>query len=452
LLINKKNKIVKNVIVSSIVFTLLFIASANAQKVYYANIDGEIDLGMAPYISRVVSEAEKNNADAIVFRVNTFGGRLDAATQIKDAIIGTKILTIAFINNRAISAGSLISLSCNKIAMVPGSSIGASTVVDQSGQKQSEKYQSYMRSEMRATAERNGRRTDIAQGMVDERVIIPGLVDSTQLVTLTTDEALKYGIADVQVNNLNEVLKDFDLQGAEIVRIHENWAEEVVKFLNNAIVSSILIMIGFFGLIAEIKTPGWGLPGTIGLIALALFFGSSYILDLASIMDILLFILGLILLALEIFVIPGFGIAGVAGILLIFVSLFLSLTPSGPFFDFNAISIAIIQLTGAIVAALVLVLILAKVLPKSTIFNKLILKDEEKADQGYVSYPSEKELVGNEGVALSTLRPAGTAEFNGKRYDVVADWEYIEQGSKIVVLRVEGVKVVVKKVKEELAG
>ena len=142
-------------------------AAVQAQKVYYGDIDGEIDLGMAPYVTRVVNEAEHNGADAIVFRINTFGGRLDAATQIKDAIIGTNILTIAFINNRAISAGSLISLSCKKIAMVPGSSIGASTVVDQAGNKQSEKYQSYMRSEMRATAERNGRRTDIAQGMVE---------------------------------------------------------------------------------------------------------------------------------------------------------------------------------------------------------------------------------------------------------------------------------------------
>ena len=441
---------------SNLIFILLLLvglsATSEAQKVYFCNIDGEIDLGMAPYVSRVVKEAERNDADAIIFRINTFGGRLDAATQIKDAIISTKILTIAFINNRAISAGSLIALSCDKIAMVPGSSIGASTVVDQTGQKQSEKYQSYMRSEMRATAERNGRRTDIAQGMVDERIVIPGLVDSTQLVTLTTDEALKYGIADVQVNNLQDVLKTFNLQGAEIVRVNENWAEEVVKFLNNPIMSSILIMIGFFGLIAEIKTPGWGVPGTIGLIALALFFGSSYILDLASIMDILLFVVGLVLLALEIFVIPGFGIAGIAGIILIFVSLFLSLTPSGPFLDFDAISIAIIQLTGAIVAAFVLILILAKLLPKSRTFSKLILADEERADQGFVSYPSEKELVGQEGIALTTLRPAGTAEFNGKRYDVVADWEYIEQGSRIVVLRVEGVKVVVKKVKEEVTS
>lgn len=432
----------------ALIIVFLSIVTVNAQKVYYGNIDGEIDLGMAPYVVRVISEAEKNNADAIVFRINTFGGRLDAATQIKDAIIGTKILTIAFINNRGISAGALISLSCDKIAMAPGSSIGASTVVDQSGQKQSEKYQSYMRSEMRATAERNGRRTDIAQGMVDERIIIPGLVDSTQLVTLTTDEALKYKMADVQANNLNEVLKDFGLQGAEIITVDVNWAEEVVKFLNNPIISSILIMIGFFGLIAEIKTPGWGVAGTTGLIALALFFGSSYIVELASAIDIVLFVVGLVLLALEIFVIPGFGVAGIAGIILIFVSLFLSLVPSGPLMDFDSISVAIIQLTGAIVAAFILILILAKFLPKSRTFNKLILADEERAEQGFVSYPSEKELVGQQGIALTTLRPAGTAEFNGRRYDVMADWDYIEKGSKIVVLRVEGVKVVVKQVKE----
>jgi membrane-bound serine protease (ClpP class) len=440
---------VKTKISLAVIIVFLSIVKINAQKVYYGDIDGEIDLGMAPYVVRVVSEAEKNNADAIIFRINTFGGRLDAATQIKDAIIGTKILTIAFINNRAISAGALISLSCDKIAMAPGSSMGASTVVDQSGQKQSEKYQSYMRSEMRATAEKNGRRSDIAQGMVDERIIIPGLVDSTQLVTLTTEEALKYKMADFKANNLNEVLKDFNLQNADIVRVDVNWAEDVVKFLNNPIVSSILIMIGFFGLIAEIKTPGWGAPGTVGLIALVLFFGSSYIVELASAVDIILFVIGIILLALEIFVIPGFGIAGIAGIILIFASLFLSLVPSGPLMDFDSISVAIIQLTGAIVAAFILILILAKYLPKSRTFSKLILADEERAEQGFVSYPSEKELVGQEGIALSTLRPAGTAEFNGKRYDVMADWEYIEKGSKIVVLRVEGVKVVVKKVVEQ---
>ena len=198
-----------------IILFLLAILSINPfilpqnKKVYFAEIDGEIDLGMAPYVSRVVKEANEANADAIIFKINTFGGRVDAATQIKDAILSSNILTIAFINNRAISAGSLIALSCNKIVMVPGSSIGAATVVGQGGEKLSEKYQSYMRSEMRSTAEKNGRRTDIAQGMVDERIVVEGLVDSTQLITLTTEEAIKYGIADTTVKDLNNVLAAF---------------------------------------------------------------------------------------------------------------------------------------------------------------------------------------------------------------------------------------------------
>ena len=419
-----------------------------SKKVYWANIDSEIDLSLSPYVSRVVNEANNAGAEAIIFRINTFGGRLDAATEIKDAILSSKALTIAFVNNRAISAGALITLSCNKIAMAPGSSIGAATVVNQAGEKQSEKYQSYMRGEMRSTAEKNGRRPDIAQGMVDERIVIKGLVDSTQLVTLTDEEAEKYGIADTIVADKAELLRAFNLENAQIITVNQNWAEDVVKFLNNPIVSSILILIGFFGIIAEIKTPGWGLPGTAGVIALLLFFGSSYILNLASALDIILFVAGIILLALEIFVVPGFGITGISGIILIFISLFLALTPSGPFFNYDNISIAIIQLTGAIVGALILVFLLAKFLPKTNAFNRLILANEEKADQGFVSYPSEKELLGAEGVALTTLRPAGSAEFNGKRVDVVADWEYIERGKKIKVLRVEGIKVVVKEVKE----
>jgi len=203
-------------------------------------------------------------------------------------------------------------------------------------------------------------------------------------------------------------------------------------------------MIGIFGLIAEVKTPGWGVPGTAGVIALVLFFGSSYILQLASTLDIILFIIGLILLAAEIFVIPGFGVAGIGGILLILISLFLSLTPSGPFFNFESISLAFVQLAGALAAAFILILVLAKFLPKSRSFSKLILDESEKSEKGFVSYPSEKNLIGAEGIALTTLRPAGTAEINGKRVDVITDSEYVQQGSRIIVERVEGIKVVVK--------
>lgn len=418
------------------------------KKVYLAFIDRDIDLGLSPYISRIISEAEMNDADAIVFKINTFGGRVDAATQIKDAILSSKIPTIAFINNRAISAGALIAISCNKIAMVPGSLIGAATVVDQTGEKVGEKYQSYMRSEMRSTAERNGRRTDIAQGMVDERIVVEGLVDSTQLITLTAEEANVYEMTDIIVNNFEEMLEEFGYKNAQIIRVETNWAEEVVRFLNNPIISTILIMIGFFGLFAEVKTPGWGVPGTAGLIALALFFGSSYVLQLASIIDILLFLIGLGLIALEIFVIPGFGIAGISGIILVIASLFLALTGTMPVFDFDIVSTAIIQLAVALLAAIVLILMMAKFLPKSSIFSKLILSTSETSESGFVAYPSEKELLGMEGITLTDLRPAGSVEINGKRVDVVADWDYIEKGKKIKVIKVEGIKVVVQQVKE----
>lgn len=431
-----------------LIIILLSLTTFAQQKIVYVGyIDSEIDLGLAPYVSRVISDAEKDNADAIIFKINTFGGRVDAATQIKDAILNSRIKTIAFINNRAISAGALIALSCNKIIMVPGSSIGAATVVDQSGQKVGEKYQSYMRSEMRSTAEKNGRPTKIAEGMVDERVVIPGLVDSTQLVTLTSEEALKYKIADTVETSFEGVLAYLNLKNAKVVEVSSNWAEGVVKFLNNPIVSSILIMIGFFGLMAEIKTPGWGVAGTTGLIALTLFFGSSYILQLASVIEILMFVVGLGLLLVEIFIIPGFGITGISGIILIFASIFLSLLGSKPFIDMERVSIAIIQLSGSILFALIGIFVLAKYLPKSKAFNKLVLAQSEKAEEGFVSYPSIKELVGKEGIAFTTLRPGGTAEIDGKRIDVVAESEYITQGTKIKVLRVEGIKVVVTAVK-----
>lgn len=429
---------------------LLITVSVYSQQklVYLADIDGEIDLGLAPYITRVVREAEKNNASAIIFKINTFGGRVDAATQIKDAILSSKILTIGFINNRAISAGALIALSCNKIVMVPGSSIGAATVVDQSGEKVGEKYQSYMRSEMRSTAERNGRRTDIAEGMVDERVVIEGLTDSTHLITLTSEEAYKYKIADSLITDYRNVLTAFNLKNAEIVHVSSNWAEEVVRFLNNPIISSILIMIGFFGLMAEIKTPGWGLPGTAGLIALILFFGSSYILQLASMLEILLFVLGLVLLLAEIFIIPGFGVTGVSGIALILVSIFLALLGSDPFLDMKTVSMAIIQLSVSLVAALTGLFLLAKFLPKSTAFSRLVLAETQTADKGFVSFPSDTNLIGKTGIAYTTLRPGGTALIDDRKVDVVADSEYIEKDKKIKVIRVEGIKVVVTAVKD----
>ncbi len=434
----------KKIILLLYFFTLTI--TVNAQKVYVAEINGMIDLGLAPYIQRVVEEAKEDSARAIIFKINTFGGRVDAATKIKDAIINSPVKTIAFIDKRAISAGALISLSCDKIFMVPAASIGATTVVDQTMNKQSEKAQSYMRAEMRATAERTGRRTDIAEGMVDERVVVEGLVDSTKLITLTSEEALKYGIADSIINDFNSLLKANGLENSKIVNAKSNWAEDFVSFLNNPIVTSILMMIIMVGLFTEIKTPGWGIAGTAALIALALFFGSGYILQLASGLEIIIFIVGVILLLLEIFVIPGFGVFGVLGIVFIFAGLFLGLLSDFPFVDSGMISVAIIQLAGAFVLSGFTIFILLKFLPRTEMFNKLILKKNIDSQSGYTAVEKVKNLLGKKGKAQTDLRPSGTAIIEGKRVDVVTNGEYIKRGAKIIVIESEGSKVVVEKI------
>ncbi len=425
-----------------IIFSI--IENISAQKIYYGNIEGDIDLGLAPYVKRVINEAEKNSAAAVIFRINTFGGRVDAATQIKDAILNSKIKTIAFIDKRAISAGALIALSCEKIVMVPGASMGATTVVDQAGQKQSEKYQSYMRSEMRATAEKNRRRTDIAQGMVDERIVVPDLQDdSTKLITLTSEEALKFKMADTVLTSLEEIKDAFGYKNAIIVTVTSNWAEDFVRFLSHPIVSSLLIILGLIGLYTEIKTPGWGLPGTLGLICLALFFGSGYILQLASVIEIIIFILGLILLLIEIFVIPGFGFFGIFGIILMIAGLFLGLISDFPVIDMNLISFAIIQLAFTFLATIIVIAALIKFLPKTIMFNKLILQEKVQEKSGYAIKEKFIELIGKEGIALTDLRPSGTALIDGKRIDVVTEGDYITHDSLIIVKSVEGSKVVV---------
>ncbi|MBK7107287.1 MAG: nodulation protein NfeD [Ignavibacteriae bacterium] len=434
----------KRILFILFVLAVLAIENQAQKKVYVAEIDGTIDLGLAPFVKRVVDEAEKNSASAIVFKINTFGGRVDAATQIKDAIINSKVKTIAFIDKRAISAGALISLSCEKIIMVPGASIGATTVVDEGGTKQSEKAQSYMRAEMRSTAEKTGRRTDIAEGMVDERVVVQELNDdSTKLITLTSEEALKYGIADSVLDDMDEVLESMNLENAEVINLKSNWAEDFIRFLNNPIMTSILLMIAMVGLFTEIKTPGWGLPGTAALIALALFFGSGYILELASIIEIIIFIVGLVLLLIEIFVIPGFGITGIIGIILMFGSLFLGLISDFPLLDWGIISLAIIQFAATLLLTIFVIFSILKFLPKSEMWGNLILNKNIDEKSGYAADIRVKDLVGKNGIALTDLRPSGIALIENKRVDVVTSGNYISKDTKITVISEEGSKVVV---------
>ena len=422
---------------------------AFAQTVYHVDmkLEGMIDPGVSAFVERVIEDAEANEVDAIVFEIDTFGGRVDAATVIRDAILDSEALTIAFINKRAISAGALISLACDKIVMAQAGTMGATTPVDGSGTKASDKVTSYMRAEMRATAESTGRDVKIAEAMVDERVDIPGLsAEAGRPATLTTEQSLNYEMADETAESLRDVLSIYDLGEAEIVPIELNWAEHVVRLLTHPAVTSILLAVAMFGLIAEVRTPGWGLGGTLALVALGIFFGSHLVVKLAEWQELAIFAVGLGLLLVEVIVIPGFGIAGLAGVGLMLGSIVVTQLGDFQLWNVDEIAAVIVRLSASMVGAFVLSLIMLRSLPRMASFNRLVLETETRASEGYVSSSREEdELLGEEGVTVSELRPAGIALINGRRTDVVTDGEFVAVDQVVEVVEVSGNRVVVRR-------
>jgi len=382
----------KNIILSAIfLMSAIIFAEGLNKKVYVIPIQDVIDLGIPGLVSRGINLAEENNAKLIIFDIDTFGGRVDAATQIKDSIASTDIETIAFINRRAISAGSLISLSCDKIYMTEGATIGATSVVDMSGSKQSEKSQSYMREEMAATAEKSGKNPEIARGMVDEELsfeylIVEGdtlAVDDIEgrkegkLITLTTELALKYGIADGKSESIDELLLSLEITDYEIKTVNENWSENVVRILTNPTVSSLLTTFGTIGVISELYSAGWGIGGTIGIICLTLALGAGYLTQLASATDLLIILFGLAMLFIEFVAIPGFGIFGITGIVVLFYGLYLLLIPDIPVGP-EVYSEALDGFSWAVVVGIFGIIFLLRIIGKSAFFQKLVSTDSNK--------------------------------------------------------------------------
>jgi membrane-bound serine protease (ClpP class) len=417
-------------------------------RVLVIPIDGEIQLGVAPFVERSTIEGNERNFDLIIYEINTLGGRLDASLIIRDAIINSEIPTIAFINKRAISAGTLIALAANKIYMHPQSTMGAAEPVSfgigmQAGEV-SEKTISYWRTELRSTAEKNDRPGDVAEAFADKSIAIDDVVEEGKLLTLTTKQALELGMADAEAETLQDILEAEEMKGARITVAGMNSAERVSGFLTQAIVSSILITIALLGIFFEIRTPGFGVPGTVALIAFALFFGSHYLVNLAGWGEIILFVFGVVMLLIEIFVIPGFGIVGTIGIIAIVASLYLSLV--GRFMPTTDFVSGAKVLAIAFISSFVIILVALRFLPKFTPFQRLVLDTTEAEDEGYRSSPAEYEsLLGKEGVALTLLRPAGTAIIDGEKVSVVTEGDFIEKDSRIRVSKVEGYRVVVEK-------
>lgn len=416
--------------------------------VYVLPIEGVIDLGLSPFVKRVIDEATQAGAEAVVLEIDTFGGRVDAAVQIRDTLLNAKLRTVGFVDKRAISAGALIGLATHTLVMATGGTIGAAAPVqtgmpDAATKAADEKSVSYVRKEFRATAEARKRPPMLAEAMVDADVEVPGVVDKGKLLTLTTDEALKNKVADFRADTLDSALSQLGLDGAEIRSASPHWAEHLVRFLTHPLLSSLLISIGMIGIMVELRTPGFGVAGGLGIGSLALFFWGHWLVQLAGWEELLLAGLGLALLVAEVFFIPGFGIAGALGIAALLAALVLGMTAAG---DAGAVIVdAVWRVVAALLVALLAAGVILRFLPRLTFGRRLVLESNLGTGPAHGSAPlSDQRWIGKRGHAASVLRPAGIADIEGERVDVVSDGDLIERGAPILVTQVDGNRIVVR--------
>lgn len=438
----------------TILLTIFFVFSTHAQsvnnksatKIYYIHLSEEIQPAAGRLIKKSFDEAERKKVDQIIIEINTYGGRLDVADSIRTKILNSKIPTIAFINNNAASAGALISLACDNIYMAPGGSIGAATVVNgTSGEAMPDKYQSYMRGMMRSTAETKGRNPDLAEAMVDERKIVEGISDSGKVLTLTSKEAVQYQMADGLATSVQEVIKKMGIESHTLIEHKITTSDKVINFLLSPFVNSILIFVIIGGLYFEFKTPGLGLPILASLVGAILFFAPLIIDGTANVWEILLFVVGIILLALEIFVIPGFGVAGIAGIICIVSGLTFSLLDFNGFdFEWNSIAGDLLaqsffRVMAVVSIAFVGIFFFGQSLITLPGFNRLVLKSNQESKDGFTTKESNLDgLIGQSGIVLHQLRPSGKIIIDGNIYDALSITSMVEKDQSVKVISVEG--------------
>ncbi len=399
-----------------------------------------------------VEQAEEENANLILIHMNTYGGMLDAADSIRTKLLDTDIPVYVFIDNNAASAGALISIACDSIYMAPGANIGAATVVNQEGEQMPDKYQSYMRSMMRSTAEATNRDPEIAQAMVDERVYIPGISDSNAVLTFTTSEAIQHGFCEGEAGSIEDVLVHSGIDDYTIVKHEISSTDRIIGWLIHPVVSGILIMIIIGGIYFELQTPGVGFPIAASVIAALLYFAPLYLEGLANNWEILIFVVGLILIAVEIFAIPGFGVAGISGVVLMVAGLTLSMVENiepGSFnYDFSKVIRAFFVVIIATVVSIIASLILTKQMfnMNYSIGAKLALAKTQNVDEGYTSATDEYSgMLNKTGVAKTILRPSGKVEIEGDMYDATAITGYIDQGVEIEVVNYQTGQLFVRK-------
>ena len=408
-------------------------------KVYHIPLENEVEDGLKAFLERAFNEAIEEGAETIILEIHTPGGYVTSADEIAKIIDNSSIEVVAFINSKALSAGAFIALHADKIYMVPNATMGAAAIIDGAGNAADEKRNSAWIAAMEAAAEANNREPIYARAMADSSVPLPKYrAQEGKLLTLSAEEALEVKYSEGTVSNLNELLEKLNLSESEVVSIEPTFAEKLARFITNPIVVTLLLTIGCFGLVFELFSPGFGIPGIIGLSSFGLFFFGHTLAGFAGYESVLIFIIGLALLVAEL-VVPG-GIVGIIGGALMIISLLFA----GESVVHMAYSILI-----AVFIAIIGMVILMKFFGKNLhVFNKLILRDATTTEEGYVSNVNRIDLLGKMGDTITPLRPAGTIIVDNERIDAVSEGSYIDANRQVEVIQVEGSRIVVREMKK----
>lgn len=428
-------------------------------KVFQFDLREEVGPGIWRKMQKAIGEAKEYEADIFLINMNTYGGQLIAADSMRTAIMNLDIPSYVFIDNNAASAGALISIACDSIYMRPGANIGAATVVNGTdGKAMPDKYQSYMRSMMRSTAESHGSDTlnergqqlvhwhrdpRIAEAMVDDRIFIPNVIDSGKTLTFTTNEAMMHGYCEGKAENIAKVLEQSGIKDYELTVYQPSFLQKIISFMVNPALQGILLLIILGGIWFELQSPGIGFPILAAALAALLYFLPLLLEGVAESWEVALFILGVILLLVEFFVIPGFGIAGISGIALMLLGLVLSLVDTLDFefnrgATYNALMMAIFQVAASFIIFIILAFAFGGTFFKTRAFRRLSLDKQMRNEEGFVSSDSSlRELIGKEGTVLSDLRPSGSVKIDGEYFDAIAISGFINKGKSVIVRKFE---------------
>ncbi|MDW7738904.1 MAG: nodulation protein NfeD [Bacillota bacterium] len=413
--------------------------SQSNSSVVIIEIKGTIDPGTVSYFNYAVAEAERRGSSAIILDLDTPGGFINSAEEIRRRMDDFSEPIYAFVHPNAISAGAYLALAADEIFMVPGSTMGAAEPRFLGLGEADEKSVSFWEKEMAGMAERRNRDPQIASAMVRRDISIEGLVEEGVLLTLTANEALEVGYSEATVSDLSGLLEAVGLPDAPRQVIEPRISDSLVSYTTNPIIGTILLMIGIGGLIAEVISAGFGIAGIISIAAFALYFGGNIAAGMAEYWVLILFVLGVVLMLVEAFM-PGFGVFGISGLVSTVVAIVLAAA---------SVQTGMVMLLVSIILAGVFSYLSFRFFAKRGALRHIILSEQERADQGYVAPLDQKSLVGKEGIAITSLRPSGTALIDRKRVDVISEGAFIPAGESLVVDRVEGVRVIVNRIDKE---